>query len=170
MTRPATSCPATGDEETGADNGEPGTFVGAVRGVEPQAAFMEGWHDVEIPDNTGVNEWHWSLQRGTIRMRNPRRASTLVLDVDQPVASLPETQKVEIRLGETILDTFVMTPGQRELRRIPVSEDTLGNGDVLSFELTVNPTFVPSAVQPGTRDTRELAVRVFYAYLTSPPD
>ena len=68
------------------------------------------------------------------------------------------------------LDTFVMTPGQRQLRRVAISAATLGNDDVFSFDLTVNPTFVPAAVQPGNGDTRELGVRVFYAYLTSPPD
>jgi hypothetical protein len=40
---------------------------------------------------------------------------------------------------------------------------------VFSFDLTVNPAFVPAAVQPRKGDTRELGVRVFYAYLTSPP-
>ena len=157
-------------EDTGNHSYRVATLQPLPPGVEPQAAFTEGWHDVEIPDNTGVSEWHWSQQRGTIRMRNPRRASTLVLDVDQPVPSLPAPQKVEFRMGETILDTFVMTPGQRQLRRVAISAATLGNDDVFSFDLTVNPTFVPAAVQPGNGDTRELGVRVFYAYLTSPPD
>ena len=157
-------------EDSGNHSYRVATLKALPPGVEPQAVFTEGWHDVEIPDNTGAIEWHWSQRRGTIRMRNPRRASTLVLDVDQPVPSLPGPQKVEIRIGETTLDTFVMTPGQRELRRVPLSAGTLGSDDVFSFDLAVNPTFVPAAVQTGNGDMRELGVRVFYAYLTAAAD
>jgi hypothetical protein len=135
-------------------------------GREPQAVFSEGWHDVEIPDNTGVNEWHWSKERGIVRMRNPRRWSTLVLDLAQPVTSLPGPQQVEIRLGATMLDRFMLTPGQRDLRRVPIAAEALGTDDVLPFELAVEPTFVPAAVQAGNGDMRKLGVRVFYTYLT----
>jgi hypothetical protein len=159
-----------GDDDAGNYSYRVATLQTLPPGVEPQAVFAEGWSHVEIPDNTGTGEWHWSEQRGIIRMRNPRRASTFVLDVDQPVTSLPEPQKVEIRIGETILDAFIVTPGQRQLRRVPVSAGTLGNDDVLSLELAVDSTFVPAAVQPGSADRRELGVRVFYAYLTSPSD
>jgi hypothetical protein len=136
-------------------------------GSEPSAVFSEGWHDVEIPDNTGASEWHWSRQLGTILMRNPRRSSTLVLDLDQPMTSLPAAQSIAIRLGDRIVDTFEMSPGQRELRRVAVAAEALGTGEVVSFALAVDPTFVPAKLEAGNGDGRELGIRVFHAYLTT---
>jgi hypothetical protein len=156
----------------GDDDGRQAYRVATLRtlppGSEPSAVFGEGWHDVEIPDNTGTGEWHWSRQAGTILMRNPRRASTLVLDLDQPMTSLPAAQRIEVRLGDHVLAGFEVAPGQRELRRIPVAADALGAAEIVSFALAVDPTFVPAKVEAGNGDGRELGIRVFHAYLSAP--
>lgn len=157
----------------GDDDGRQSYRVATLRalppGHEPSAVFGEGWHDVEIPDNTGAGEWHWSRQAGTILMRNPRRAATLVLDLDQPMTSLPAAQRIEVRIGDHVVDGFDVAPGQRELRRIPVAVDALGADEIVSFALTVEPTFVPSKIEAGNGDGRELGIRVFHAYLTTEP-
>jgi hypothetical protein len=155
----------------GDDDGQQAYRVATLQtlppGSEPSAVFADGWHDVEIPDNTGAGEWHWSRQRGTILMRNPPRASTLVLDLDQPMTSLSSAQTVEIRIADHVVDTFDVPPGQRELRRIAVAADALGAGEIVSLTLAVEPTFVPAKVEAGNGDARELGIRVFHAYLTT---
>ena len=134
-------------------------------GGEPPAAFADGWQAVDIPDNSGTGEWYWSTREGAILLPNPRRAALFVLDVDQPLKALPEPQRVEVRLGTEVIDSFTLMPGARELRRVPIAAAQLGDADVTRVTLTVDPAFVPAQVPAlANTDTRELGVRAFHAY------
>jgi hypothetical protein len=127
--------------------------------------FRDGWHDAEVSGDVGV-EWQWSRKQGTLSFRNPKQDVVLTLDVDEPVQALPEPQKVEVRVGETVVDSFALPAGQRELRRIPITAAQLGAGETVDVTIGVDKTFVPAAVtQLKSLDARELGVRVFHAFV-----
>jgi hypothetical protein len=127
--------------------------------------FRDGWHDAEVSGDVGV-EWQWSKKQGTLSFRNPKQDVVLTLDVDEPVQALPEPQKVEVRVGETIVDSFTLPAGQRELRRIPITAAQLGAGETVDVTIGVDKTFVPAAVpQLKSLDARELGLRVFHAFV-----
>jgi hypothetical protein len=127
--------------------------------------FRDGWHDAEVSGDVGV-EWQWSTKQGTLSFRNPKQDVVLTLDVDEPVQALPEPQKVEVRVGETAVDSFALPAGQRELRRIPITAAQLGAGETVDVTIGVDKTFVPAAVaQLKSLDARELGVRVFHAFV-----
>lgn len=128
--------------------------------------FKDGWHDTEAAgDGTGL-EWQWSKQQGSLSVRNPKQDVVLFLQADQPVDALPEPQQVEIRLGEEVIDRFPVPPGDRVLRRIPVTAAQLGSADTAEFAVSVDQTFTPAALpQLNSSDARELGIRVFRAYL-----
>ncbi len=127
--------------------------------------FRDGWHDAEVSGEAGV-EWQWSKKRGTLSFRNPKQDVTFILDLDEPVAAFTEPQKVEVRVGDAVVDTFNLTTGQRELRRIPLSEAQLGSGETVDVVMSVDKTFVPASVaQLKSLDPRELGVRVFHAFV-----
>src|SRR5262245_8345545 len=127
--------------------------------------FRDGWHDAEVSGEAGV-EWQWSKKRGTLSFRNPKQDATVILDVDQPVQAFTEPQKVEVRLGDAVVDSFTLNSGQRELRRIPMTAAQLGTGETVDVAVSVDKTFVPSSVaQLKSLDPRELGVRVFHAFV-----
>ena len=89
-----------------------------------------------------------------------------LLQVRQPVKAFPEPQRVDVRLGGTVVDMFVLPPGQRELRRIPLTAEQLGASETVEMTVAVDKTFVPASVpQARSVDPRELGVRVFRAYV-----
>ena len=97
---------------------------------------------------------------------NPKQDVTFILDIDQPVQAFPEPQKVEIRTGDTVVDSFTLAAGQRELRRIPLTTTQLGSGETTDVVVSVDKTFVPAGVpQMKSLDPRELGVRVFHAFV-----
>ena len=129
--------------------------------------FRDGWHETEVADESSGIEWQWSRKEGTLSFRNPRRDAVLFLQTDQPVTSLPEPQQVDIRIGATVVDSFMVMPGApRELRRIDLAASQLGDGDTVEMTIAVDKTFVPASV-PAMRstDSRELGIRVFRAFV-----
>ena len=127
--------------------------------------FRDGWHDAEVSGEAGV-EWQWSKKQGTLSFRNPKQDVTFILDIDQPVQAFTEPQKVEIRTGDAVVDSFTLAAGQRELRRIPLTTTQLGSGETTDVVVSVDKTFVPAGVpQMKSLDPRELGVRVFHAFV-----
>jgi hypothetical protein len=127
--------------------------------------FRDGWHDAEVSGEAGV-EWQWSKKQGTLSFRNPKQDVTFILDVDEPVQAFPEPQKVEMRVGDSLVDSFSLPAGRRELRRVPLPATQLGGGETVDVVLSVDKTFVPASVpQLKSLDSRELGVRVFHAFV-----
>jgi hypothetical protein len=127
--------------------------------------FRDGWHDAEVSGEAGV-EWQWSKKQGTLSFRNPKQDVTFMLDLDEPVQAFTEPQKVEIRVGEAVVDSFSLTAGRRELRRVALTAAQLGSGETVDVVVSVDKTFVPASVaQLKSLDPRELGVRVFHAFV-----
>ena len=82
------------------------------------------------------------------------------------MASLPAPQQVELKIGDTVVDSFRVAPGQAELRKVPISATQLGTGETVDMRLVVDHTFVPAAI-PALKsgDPRDLGIRVFRAYV-----
>ena len=129
--------------------------------------FRDGWHETEVADEGAGLEWQWSRKEATLSFRNPRRDVLFLLQADQPVAgAFTEPQRVEIRVGPTVVDSCTLPPGPRELRRVTISASQLGTGDTVDMTIAVDKTFVPSSVSAlRSTDTRELGIRVFRAYV-----
>jgi hypothetical protein len=127
--------------------------------------FRDGWHDAEISGEAGV-EWQWSKKQGTLSFRNPKHDANFILDLDEPVDAFTEPQKVEIRLGDAVVDNFSLQAGRRELRRISLTAAQLGSEETVDVVVAVDKTFVPASVPKlKSLDPRELGVRVFHAFV-----
>ena len=128
--------------------------------------FKDGWHPAEVaPDNPAV-EWQWTKKEATLSFRNPRRDSTLFLQVDNPGQAPGAATEVEVRVGDQTIATIPVTAADPPVRRFTLSAAQLGTGDMAEVRLIANRTFVP-ALEPGPKssDTRELGVRVFHAFV-----
>jgi hypothetical protein len=128
--------------------------------------FKDGWHETEVADEGSGIEWQWSKKNATLAFRNPMRDVLFYFQCDQPVQGLGAQQRVELRIGSTVFDSFMLAPGQKELRKVPVSKAQLGDTDTVEVEVAVDRTFVPASMtQLKSTDPRELGIRVFRAYV-----
>jgi hypothetical protein len=111
-------------------------------------------------------EWQWSKKNATLAFRNPMRDVLVYLQCDQPVLGLGEPPRVELRIGPMVIDSFALSPGQQELRKIELTKSQLGGGETVEVTIAVDKTFVPAAItQLRSTDARELGIRVFRAYV-----
>jgi hypothetical protein len=128
--------------------------------------FTEGWNQTEVAQEQTGLEWQWSKKMATLAFRNPVRDVVLYLQCDQPVHELGEPQRVELRIGDTVIDSFALPPGPRELRKVDLTAAQLGSGETVEVTVAVNKSFVPATItQLKSSDTRELGIRVFRAYV-----
>jgi hypothetical protein len=75
-------------------------------------------------------------------------------------------QRVEVRAGPEVVDSFTLPTGRTELRRIKLSSAQLGTGDTVELAISVDRTFVPAAIPAlKSNDPRDLGVRVFRAFV-----
>ena len=142
------------------------TFTMRLQSDNIFVVFRDGWHETEMGDEGSGLEWQWSKKDATLSFRNPKRGVMFYLEADQPVAAFAEPQRVDIRLGPEVVDTFTLGSGQRELRRVAISAAQLGAAENVEMTVSVDRTFVPAAVPAlRTTDPRELGVRVFRAFV-----
>jgi hypothetical protein len=141
--------------------------VGSAEVVAPKdvsSTVYVGFYELESPEDAQGLEWRWSARTGTIWLKNPKRDTTLVLDVDHPAVVQADTQRVTVRSNDRVLDSFDLPQGHRETRRIPMGASDLGESAMSRVRIDVDKPFVPAKLSTS-RDERELGVRVFAAYL-----
>jgi hypothetical protein len=128
--------------------------------------FNDGWYETEVAAEGAGREWQWSRGDATLSFRNPRRRVRLYLQTDQPARPFAEGQRVEARIGQTVIDSFTLAPGGAEMRRIEISPEQLGGADTIEMTISVDRTFVPAAMPTlKSTDSRELGIRVFRAFV-----
>ena len=128
--------------------------------------FKDGWHQTEVAEEqTGV-EWQWSKKTATLAFRNPMRDAVLYLQCDQPVQGLGDPQHVELRIGDAVIDSFMLPPLDRQLRKISLTTAQMGTSETVEITVAVDKTFVPATItRLKSTDPRELGIRVFRAYV-----
>jgi hypothetical protein len=128
--------------------------------------FKDGWHAAEVAEHNASVEWYWTKREATLRFKNPKKDSLFYLVLDNPGGAFADRQQVTISLNGDPLDQIAITPGAGEtMRKIALPAAKLGTGDVAELRVTVDKTFVPSQLSPSSKDSRELGVRVFHAFV-----
>lgn len=142
-----------------------GTLALRLQTESPLITFARGWYPPEGSVDGAEPQWRWSSRRGTLSFRNPRRDIVVLLDTDEPLTD-GGVRTSSVYVGTTRVASFPLTPRQRQLLRLPISRQQLGNTDPVMLTLAVDRTIVPARILPtGSPDTRPLGVRVFHAYV-----
>ncbi|MEO8259799.1 MAG: hypothetical protein ABI868_20810 [Acidobacteriota bacterium] len=156
---------------SGHDSGQHSYNVATLE-ILPQSeavftVLKDGWHSAETPPNNDQVEWSWtSKNQATIAFKNPKKDAIFYLDLDNPSGIFPEGQHVQVTLGAKTVDDFVLHPA-RQLRKIAIPGDAFGSEEMVELKVGVDKVFVPAQVNPaGSRDGRQLGVRVFHAVIT----
>jgi hypothetical protein len=141
------------------------TFNLRLQSDNVYVVFNNGWHETEVGGDLGL-EWQWAKREATLSFRNPKRDAIFFLQLDQPVRAFPEPQRVELRLGPTVIDSFLLPSGTRELKRVNISAAQFGDAETVEMAIAVDKTFVPASIpEMRSTDPRELGVRVFRAFV-----
>jgi hypothetical protein len=157
--------PMTG-QTRGQRSYEVATFEMKLQSDNLFVIFRDGWHETEVGGEGSGLEWQWSKKDATLSFSNPKRNVDLLLQLDQPVEAFSMPQRVEVRAGPEVVDSFTLPAGRTELRRIKLSSAQLGTGDTVELTISVDRTFVPAAIPAlKSNDPRDLGVRVFRAFV-----
>ena len=128
--------------------------------------FSDGWYPAEAAEHNSKVEWQWTKKSATLSFKNPRKDSTLYLELDNPGGPFTDPQVVQVSIGSQALDTLTVTPGAApQLHKIPIKAAAMGNDDMVDLRIQVDKTFVPALLNTGSKDPRELGVRVFHAFV-----
>jgi hypothetical protein len=154
---------------TGETIGQRAYRVARLR-LQPQTdnvflAFLDGWHGPETAADNQSVEWQWTRKEGVLRFRNPKRNAVFYLHYDGQPSMFDSPQTVTISLGAEVIDTFQVSAPDEAIRKIAIRAAQFGPDDVVMIRVAVDKTFVPALVSPGSRDSRELGIRVFHAFV-----
>ncbi|MGQ0735493.1 MAG: hypothetical protein ACT4QD_17795 [Acidobacteriota bacterium] len=128
--------------------------------------FKDGWHPAETAPENPIVEWKWTKKAATLAFRNPRKDSTLILQIDNPSRAPGAASEVDVRLGDQSLGVLPVEAADAPVRRLPLSLARMGDTDMVEVTLVANSTFVPALdTSARSSDTRELGVRVFHAFV-----
>lgn len=128
--------------------------------------FADGWNNVETATDGSAREWQWMKKTGTIAFRNPRTDVTFFLDTDGRPDLFPGApQVVVVKVNGVEATRFTVDNEEPKLHRFPVSAAQLGTGDTVAITLEADKAFVPAQTPNMGADPRELAIRVYHAYV-----
>jgi hypothetical protein len=164
--------PADGRRLTlaGEDAGQRAYKVGTLQ-LLPQSEnvfliYRDGWHPTEVARDNSAVEWQWTRKVATIAFKNPKRDSIFYLHADNPGSAFPDGQTVQIFLNGQLVDTIAVKPHQEQITRTKLTATQFGTADMAELRLEVDKTYVPANVPAAnSRDTRELGIRVFHAFV-----
>ena len=128
-------------------------------------AFLEGWHGPETAADNQSIEWQWTRKEGVLRFRNPKRNAVFYLHYDGQPAVFDTPQTVTVSLGAEVIDTFQVSSPDEAIRKIAIKSAQFGPEEMVTMRVAVDKTFVPALVTPGSRDSRELGIRVFHVFV-----
>lgn len=128
--------------------------------------FKEGWHPAEVAGQNGDIEWQWTKKEASLAFKNPKKDAVLYLDLDSPTKALHGDQQVQVTMGGSVLESFVLAPDQRVLRKVRLPAAAMGTAELAELQIGVDKAFVPVVVSGGSsKDPRELGVRIFHAFV-----
>jgi hypothetical protein len=163
--------PGTGERVplSGETRGQREYRVAKVR-LQPQTdniflAYLDGWHGPETAADNQSVEWQWTRRDAILRFRNPKRNAIFYLEYDGQPSMFDAPQTATIYLRDEAVDSFQVTSAEARIRKIALKAAQFGTEDVAVIRISVDKTFVPALAKPGSRDSRELGVRVFHAFV-----
>jgi len=125
----------------------------------------DGWYEEDGDAGDPMSRSRWTKKSATVAFRNPRKDVTLLLDASAQRDAFPVPQIVTITANGQPVATFTADNLLAQLRKIPISAAQLGTADMIDLRIEVDRAFIPAKVLPGSRDVRELGLRVYHLYV-----
>ena len=131
----------------------------------PEIVYSKGWYQPETDlkiKNRNKSTWRWTAKKAVCIIENPKKESLLEIRGGVDKSKLQD-QKIIFKINNKILEEFIPEAGEFSKKYI-VAPGILGNKDEFKLTVESDKTFIPSALNPGFKDVRELGVQVFFLY------
>ncbi|MCK5057569.1 MAG: hypothetical protein KAT34_12985 [Candidatus Aminicenantes bacterium] len=131
----------------------------------PEVVYDEGWWQVETDLKIKKSEdrtWRWTTKEAVCIIENPKKESLLILTgrVDK---IQHKDQKVIFKLNDNVLEEFIPEKDAFEKRYV-ITPDMMGQEDEFTLTIETDKIFIPANVVQGSKDTRELGIRIYRLY------
>jgi hypothetical protein len=142
-----------------------------IPGIKPdiiedfQVVFEQGWYepetDLTIKDPVWQS-WRWTSKKASCRLENPKSEALLIIrgSVDK---SIHETQTVWVKINGTTLDEFIPGTAKFFLEYV-ITPEMMGEASNVTLIIETDKIFVPSGLNPGNNDNRELGMQVYQVF------
>jgi hypothetical protein len=127
----------------------------------PVIVYLSGWYGQETDTQDPGRRWRWTSKEARTAIDNPGRDALLVLRGQAGLATAG--QKVTISIDGKPLEKFAPGSGEFE-RQFIIKKEWLGDKKDFELVIGVDKTFVPAKVTPGSKDERELGIRISLLY------
>jgi hypothetical protein len=137
------------------------------RSENVQVIRLSGWHKGEYAAEDAAIEWQWMQKQATLSFRNnPHRDVLFYLEFDTRADLFQaRPQTVTVYSGNEAVATFAVSELGTHLKKIPITAAQLGTGEMAELRIDVDQTFVPAKLPGGSKDQRELGLRVYHAFI-----
>ena len=138
-----------------------------ARSENVQVIRLSGWHKGEYAPEDASIDWQWTQKQATLNFRNSaRRDVMLYLEFDTRADLFPgKPQVVTVYSGDQAVASFSAPQLGTYLKKIPITAAQLGTGEMAELRIDVDQTFVPAKLPGGSKDQRELGIRVYHAFI-----
>lgn len=131
----------------------------------PEIVYDEGWNGLETDINAAdsfYRSWRWTMAKAACIIENPKKECTLIIKGGVNKTAFPD-QKVILKINDALLEEFI--PEQaRFSKEYTISPEQMGDGDEFFLRFETDKVFVPAKVIPGSNDSRELGMQIFFVY------
>ena len=144
-------------------------YRGVTIGLEPQSEssfvmYQDGWHRDESDPSRGEH-WRWTGGVANVKFRNPGSDAVFYIELEGRPELFDEPQQVVLSLAGEGVYTITLDTPEAQFHEVPLTIGQFGNAEIVTLDLSVDQTFVPSAISDSNDDRRTLGVRVFYLFL-----
>ncbi len=130
--------------------------------LTPAILFVDGWSEPLRDLQSGTPAGRWTGASARCLIDNPKRDALLVLRGEADLESVPG-QEITIRIDGTVLERFV--PAERGFEKsYQISKEVLGSGRDFFLEISVDRTFLPAELGPGSEGSEERGVLISFIY------
>jgi len=131
----------------------------------PEIVYDEGWNGLEIDANAGDafhRSWRWTMSKAVCIIENPKKECTLIIKGGVSKTVFPD-QKVTLKINDALLEEFIPEEALFS-KEYTITPEQMGTGDEFSLKFETDKVFVPARVFPGSNDSRELGVQIYFVY------
>jgi hypothetical protein len=130
--------------------------------------YKSGWHPEEFSSADAARSWRWTQKTAVLAFKNPRADASLLLEFDARPDIFPgHPQQVSVAINNAVLASFAADSAEAVTRRVAIPAAALGSADMAELRIDADRTFVPAELPAGGKDTRELGIRVYRAFVES---
>ena len=131
----------------------------------PEIVYDEGWNGLETDVNAKDSfnrSWRWTMAKAVCIIENPKKECTLIIKGGVNKTALQE-QKITLKINDSLLEEFIPAEAMFS-REYTINPEQMGVGEEFSLKIETDKVFVPAKMIPGSSDSRELGMQIFFIY------